>query len=205
MKYIICLLFVIASVGCATTDKDAIFRSGLADLDVGNYKAAHKAAKKILSDWSGNHAAQLLKANAAAKSGNIREAVDVIVHVDRACRADLCLDKNSHISLLLLLNSLTANEEVLKRAQEKIAALEREMGIQKYTSLADFYAKQGRPREAGAAFDKLTEVSNGELNSDQRLFGYLLYDSLFETEKAKVLYNQLSPQQKALIQTKGSD
>lgn len=207
MKYIISslLLFAIACGGCASTDKDAILRSGLADLDVGNYRAAHKAAEKILSDWSGDHAAQLLKAEAAAKAGDIKQAVNVIVHADRACKADLCTNESRHISLLLLLNSLTSNEETLKRAQEKIAALQRKIAVQQHASLVDFYTKQGQPRAASAAFDKLMEASNGELNSDQRLFGYLLYDSVFESEKAKKLYDQLSPQQKALIQTKGSD
>lgn len=207
MKYIVCSLLLLFGIicGCATSDRvDSNLRLGLAAADVNDNKTANKYAQRILNINRWDHPGQLLKVRSLAQSGDIKTAITEAVRYDRTCRADQCTNEGTHINLLLFLSSITNDEDTLKRAQEKIAALQRKMAVQQHSSLASYFVKQGRPHEAAAAFDKLMEASNGELNSDQRLFGYLLYDSVFD-EKAKKLYDQLSPQQKALIQTKGSD
>lgn len=204
MKYLMTcflLLFGFSVIcGCATSDSvDRNLRLGLAAADVGDNKVARKYAQNILSDNRYDHTAQLLKVRALAQAGDIKAAITEAVKYDRTCRADQCVNESAHINLLLFLSSITNDEETLKRGQEKIAALQRKMTLQQHSSLVDFYTKQGNPHAAAAAFDKLMEASEGNLNAEQKLVGWVLYTSVFDSEKADLLYKQLSPQQKAMI------
>lgn len=202
MKYIVCSLLLLFGIicGCAMSDRvDSNLRLGLAAADVNDYRTANKYAQNILKNNRWDHAAQLLKVRAVAQSGDIKTAITEAVRYDRTCRADQCTNESAHINLLLFLSSITNEEETLKKAQEKIAALQRKMAVQQHSSLVDFYTKQGCPHEAAAAFDKLMEASEGNLNAEQKLAGWVLYNSVFETEKADLLYKQLNPQQKVMI------
>ena len=85
-KYNVCVLslFIAGFVGgCVSpSGKDTLLRSGYADLDTGNLKGADKKARRILKDWHNNHSAELLRAEAAAKAGQTKKAVDIITHMD---------------------------------------------------------------------------------------------------------------------------
>ncbi len=194
-------LFIAGFAGCTSmSSKDTLLRSGYADLDTGNLKAADKKARKILKDWDNNHNALLLRAEAAAKAGQTKKAVDIITHMDYECKKDMCENQNSHINALMLLTSLTQDEDILRKTQEKIEELKRKITVRQHGNLVDFYSRQGRPEDAVGAFEKLADASGGNLSQDQKLTGFILYYSTFEHEKAKQLYNKLTPQQKVLVQ-----
>lgn len=203
-KYNVCLLslFIAGFVGgcVSTSGKDALLRSGYADLDTGNLKAADKKARRILKDWDNNHSALLLRAETAAKAGQTKKAVDIITHMDYECKKDMCENETAHINALMLLTTLTQDEDILRKSQEKIEELKKKITVRQHGNLMDFYARQGRPQDAVASFEKLADASGGNLSQNQKLTGFILYYSTFEHEKAKQLYNQLTPQQKVLVQ-----
>jgi hypothetical protein len=43
------------------------------------------------------------------------------------------------------------------------------------------------------------EASGGNLSAEQRMAGFVLYHSTYETEKARRLFNEMSQQQKAKV------
>lgn len=199
-RYCCSVLLLAVVCGCATTsDKDTLLRSGYADLDTGNLKAADKKARKILNSWENNHSAALLRAEAAARAGNTRKAIDIITHMDYECRKDMCSNETSHMNALMLLTTLTNDENILRRCQEKIEELKKKISVRQHSTLVDYYLKNQNPHEASASFDKLLEASEGNLTSEQKLAGFILYYSTFEIEKAKELYNSLSPNQKSMV------
>jgi len=208
-KYNVCLLslFIAGLVGgCVSpSGKDTLLRSGYADLDTGNLKAADKKARKILKDWDNNHSALLLRAEAAAKAGNTTKAIDIITHMDYECKKDMCDNEILHANALSLLTTLTQDEDILRKSQEKIEELKRKINLRQHENSMNFYTRQGRPEDAVVAFEKLTDASGGNLSQDQKLTGFILYYSTFEHEKAKQLYNQLTPQQKILVQNTFGD
>ncbi|MEK6552832.1 MAG: hypothetical protein AABZ54_05225, partial [Bacteroidota bacterium] len=111
--YVSLLIFSIAGLvsGCVSTSgKDTLLRSGYADLDTGNLKAADKKARRILKDWDNNHSALLLRAEAAAKAGQTKKAVDIVTHMDYECKKDMCENETAHINALMLLTTLTQDE-----------------------------------------------------------------------------------------------
>lgn len=201
------LLFVAGLLGgcVSTSGKDTLLRSGYADLDTGNLKAADKKARKILKGWDNNHSALLLRAEAAAKAGDAKKAVDIITHMDYECKKDMCENETAHINALMLLTTLTQDEDILRKSQEKIEELKKKITVRQHGNLVDFYTRQGRPQDAVVAFEKLADASGGNLSQDQKLTGFILYYSTFDHEKAKQLYNQLTPQQKALVQSTFGD
>lgn len=198
--YSLSILFAIAC-GCATTDKDVTLRSGLANLEVGNYKAADKSARKILNDWPNNHSGQLLRAEAFARSGETKKAIDICVYSENLCRKDLCENETAHINILLLLTSLTNDEAILKKSQEAIESLKRKIAVRQNSNLVDFYKNNARPQDAVAAFDSLVAAVGGigNLTADQKMVGFSLYYINFMTDKAKEINNLLTPQQKARV------
>lgn len=208
-KYNVCLvsLFIAGFVGgcVSTSGKDTLLRSGYADLDTGNLKAADKKARRILKDWDNNHSALLLRAETAAKAGQTKKAVDIITHMDYQCRKDMCENEAAHINALMLLTTLTQDEDILRKTQEKIEELKKKITIRQHDNLVNFYSRQSRPQDAVGAFEKLADASGGNLSQDQKLKGFILYYSTFEHEKAKQLYNQLTPQQKVLVQNTFGD
>lgn len=208
-KYNVCLvsLFIAGLVsGCVSTSgKDALLRSGYADLDTGNLKTADKKARRILKDWDNNHSALLLRAETAAKAGQTKKAIDIITHMDYECKKDMCENETAHINALMLLTTLTQDEDILRKSQEKIEELKKKITIRQHDNLVNFYSRQSRPQDAVGAFEKLSDASGGNLSQDQKLTGFILYYSTFEHEKAKQLYNQLTPQQKVLVQNTFGD
>ena len=202
------LIFSIAGFvgGCVSTSgKDTLLRSGYADLDTGNLKAADKKARRILKDWDNNHSALLLRAETAAKAGQTKKAVDIITHMDYECKKDMCENETAHINALMLLTTLTQDEDILRKSQEKIEELKKKITVRQHGNLVDFYTRQSRPQDAVGAFEKLSDASGGNLSQDQKLTGFILYYSTFEHEKAKQLYNQLTPQQKVSVQNTFGD
>jgi len=146
-KYNVCVLslFIAGFVGgCVSpSGKDTLLRSGYADLDTGNLKGADKKARRILKDWHNNHSAELLRAEAAAKAGQTKKAVDIIVHLDYQCRKDMCENETAHINALMLLTTLTQDEDILRKSQEKIEELKKKITVRQHGNLVDFYSRQG--------------------------------------------------------------
>jgi len=149
-KYNVCVLslFIAGFVGgCVSpSGKDTLLRSGYADLDTGNLKGADKKARRILKDWHNNHSAELLRAEAAAKAGQTKKAVDIIVHLDYQCRKDMCENETAHINALMLLTTLTQDEDILRKSQEKIEELKKKITVRQHGNLVDFYSRQGDHR-----------------------------------------------------------
>ena len=146
-KYNVCFLslFIAGLVsGCVSTSgKDTLLRSGYADLDTGNLKAADKKARRILKDWDNNHSALLLRAETAAKAGQTKKAVDIITHMDYECKKDMCENETAHINALMLLTTLTQDEDILRKSQEKIEELKKKITVRQHGNLVDFYSRQG--------------------------------------------------------------
>ena len=82
-------------------------------------------------------------------------------------------------------------------SQDRIDDLKRTLSLQQYNTLMDYYVEQGRPKDAAVTFDKLRAATGGSLTTEQRMQGFVLYYSVFELEKAKGLYRELTPKQKA--------
>jgi pentatricopeptide repeat protein len=100
---------------------------------------------------------------------------------------------------MILLADLKSDEELILKSQEQIDDLKRTLSLQQYNTLIDYYVNQGRPKDAAATFDKLMTSSNGNLTTEQKMTGFVLYYSVFELDKAKNLYSELAPQQKSQV------
>ena len=199
-----CLIFLsllaITFGGCVMTgDREDLIRSGNADLKTGNYKLADKKGKKILRSWENNHQAMLLRAKSAYGQGDINKAVEILTQMDHLCRKDFCPNETAHIEGMILLANLTNDEELIKETQDNIDELKRNLSLQQYSTLLDYYIEQGRPNDAAATFDKLVASGNGELTTEQSMKGFVLYYSTFQLEKADKLYRKLAPRQKAQL------
>lgn len=204
LKSLMCLLlisvFAVSFGGCVMTgNREDLLRSGNADLKTGNYKLAEKKSKKILRSWENNHQAMLLRAKSAYAQGDVNKAVEILTQMDHLCRRDFCPNESAHIEALILLANLTNDEELIKKTQDDIDELKRNLSLQQYNALIDYYIEQGRPNDAAVTFDKLMTSRDGELTTEQKLQGFILYYSVFELEKAKRLYSELTPKQKAQV------
>ena len=204
LKSIMCLLLVsllaISFGGCVMTgSKEDMLRSGNADLKTGNYKLADRKGKKVLHGWENNHQAMLLRAKSAYGQGDVNQAVEVLTQMDHLCRKDFCPNETAHIEGMILLANLKNDEELIKKSQGRIDDLKRTLSLQQYNTLMDYYVDQGRPKDAAATFDKLRVATGGNLTTEQRMQGFVLYYSVFELEKAKGLYRELTPRQKTQV------
>jgi tetratricopeptide (TPR) repeat protein len=202
LKSLMCLLLIsvvaVSFGGCVMTgDREDLLRSGHADLTTGNYKLADKKGQKVLRSWENNHQAMLLRAKSAYGKGDVNKAIEILTQMDNLCRKDFCPNETAHIEGMILLANLTNDEELIKESQDNIDELKRNLSVQQYSTLVDYYIEQGRPKDAAATFDKLMASCNGELTSEQKMKGFVVYYSVFELEKAKGLYDELTPQQKA--------
>lgn len=190
-------LLAVSFGGCVMTgSKEDLLRSGNADLKTGNYKLADKKSKKILRSWENNHQAMLLRAKSAHGQGDDNKAIELLTQMDQLCRKDFCPNETAHIEGMIFLANLTNDEELIRKSQDNIDELKRNLSVQQYNTLIDYYIEQGRPKDAAATFDKLMASCDGKLTSEQKLQGFVLYYSVFELEKAKGLYSELTPQQK---------
>ena len=193
-------LLVILFSGCIMTgSKEDLLRSGNADIKTGNYKLADKKGKKILRSWENNHQAMLLRAKSSYGQGDVNKAVEILTQMDHLCRKDFCPNETAHIEGMILLANLKNDEELIRKSQDKIDDLKRTLSLQQYNTLMDYYVEQGRPKDAAVTFDKLVASHNGKLTTEQRMKGFVLYYSVFELEKAKRLYSELTPKQKAQV------
>ena len=193
-------LLVILFSGCIMTgSKEDLLRSGNADIKTGNYELADKKGKKILRSWENNHRAMLLRAKSFDGQGDVKKAVEILTQMDHLCRKDFCPNETAHIEGMILLANLKNDEELIRKSQDKIDDLKRTLSLQQYNTLVDYYIGQGRPKDAAATFDKLVASYNGKLTTGQRMKGFVLYYSIFELEKAKRLYTELTPKQKAQV------
>ncbi len=193
-------LLVILFSGCVMTgSKEDLLRSGHADLKTGNYKLADKKGKKILRSWENNHQAMLLRAKSTYGQGDVKKATELLTQMDQLCRKDFCPNETAHIEGMILLANLKNDEELIKKSQDKIDDLKRTLSLQQYNTLIDYYIEQGRPKDASATFDKLMTSCDGKLTTEQKMKGFVLYYSVFELEKAKGLYRELTPKQKAQV------
>ena len=204
LKSIMCLLlmsvFAISFGGCVMTgSKEDLLRSGNADLKTGNYSLADRKSKKVLRSWENNHQAMLLRAKSANGQGDVNKAVEILTQMDHLCRKDYCPNETTHIEGMILLASLKNDEELIMKSQDRIDDLKRTLSLQQYNTLIDHYVDQGRPKDAAATFDKLVAVTGGDLTTGQKLQGFILYYSVFELEKAKEIYHELTPKQKAQV------
>ena len=204
LKSLSCLLLMsllaISFGGCVMTgSKEDMLRSGNADLKTGNYKLADRKGKKVLHGWENNHQAMLLRAKSAYGQGDVNQAVEVLTQMDHLCRKDFCPNETAHIEGMILLASLKNDEELIKKSQGRIDDLKRTLSLQQYNTLMDYYVDQGRPKDAAATFDKLRVATGGNLTTEQRMQGFVLYYSVFELEKAKGLYRELTPRQKTQV------
>ena len=202
LKSIMCLLLVslfgISFGGCVMTgSKEDLLRSGNADFKTGNYKLADRKSKKVLRSWENNHQAMLLRAKSAYGRGDRNKAVEILTQMDHLCRKDFCSNETAHIEGMILLANLKNDEDLIRKSQERIDDLKRSLSLQQYNTLIDHYVDQGRPMDAAATFDKLVAATGGDLTTEQKLQGFILYYSVFELEKAKGLYRELTPKQKA--------
>ena len=203
-KSLICLLLIsllaVSFGGCVMTgSKEDMLRSGNADLKTGNYKLADRKGKKVLHGWENNHQAMLLRAKSAYGQGDVNQAVEVLTQMDHLCRKDFCPNETAHIEGMILLANLKNDEELIKKSQGRIDDLKRTLSLQQYNTLMDYYVDQGRPKDAAATFDKLRVATGGNLTTEQRMQGFVLYYSVFELEKAKGLYRELTPRQKTQV------
>ena len=193
-------LMVILFSGCIMTgSKEDMLRSGNADIKTGNYKLADKKGKKVLRSWENNHKAMLLRAESAYGQGNVNKAIELLTQMEHLCRKDFCPNETAHIEGMILLAKLKSDEELIMESQDKINALKRTLSLQQYNTLIDYYISQGRPKDAAATFDKLMTSSNGNLTTEQMMTGFVLNYSVFELEKAKNLYRELTPLQKSQV------
>ncbi|MBT3877895.1 MAG: hypothetical protein HOI47_27390 [Candidatus Scalindua sp.] len=204
LKSLSCLLLMsllaISFGGCVMTgSKEDMLRSGNADLKTGNYKLADRKGKKVLHGWENNHQAMLLRAKSAYGQGDVNQAVEVLTQMDHLCRKDFCPNETAHIEGMILLANLKNDEELIKKSQGRIDDLKRTLSLQQYNTLMDYYVDQGRPKDAAATFDKLRVATGGNLTTEQRMQGFVLYYSVFELEKAKGLYRELTPRQKTQV------
>ncbi len=204
LKSLRCLVLIsllaVSFGGCVMTgDREDLLRSGNADFKTGNYKLADKKGRKILRSWENNHQAMLLRAKSAYGQGDVNKAVEILTQMDHLCRKDFCPNETAHIEGMILLANLKNDEELIRKSQDKIDDLKRTLSLQQYNTLMDYYVGQGRPKDAAATFDKLVASYNGELTTEQRMKGFVLYYSVFELEKAKRLYSELTPKQKAQV------
>lgn len=204
LKSLMCLLLMsllaISFGGCVMTgSKEDLLRSGSADLQTGNYKLADKKGAKVLRSWENNHQAMLLRAKSAYAQGDVNKAIELLTQMDNLCRKDFCPNETAHIEGMILLANLTSDEELIRKSQDNIDELKRSLSVQQYSALIDYYIEQGRPRDAAAMFDKLMEATGGSLSSEQKLQGFVIYYSVFELEKAKGLYRELTPKQKTQV------
>lgn len=201
LKSLMCLLLMsvvaVSFGGCVMTgDREDLLRSGHADLTTGNYKLADKKGKKVLRSWENNHQAMLLRAKSAYGQGDVNKAVEILTQMDNLCRKDFCPNETAHIEGMILLANLTNDEELIKESQENIDELKRNLSVQQYSALIDYYIEQGRPNDAAATFDKLMATTGGDLTTEQKLQGFVLYYSTYQLEKADRFYSELTPRQK---------
>ena len=201
---LICLLLIsllaVSFGGCVMTgSKEDMLRSGNADLKTGNYKLADRKGKKVLRGWENNHQAMLLRAKSANGQGGVNKAVEILTQMDHLCRKDFCPNETAHIEGMILLASLKNDEELIRMSQDRIDDLKRTLSLQQYNTLMDYYVEQGRPKDAAVTFDKLRAATGGSLTTEQRMQGFVLYYSVFELEKAKGLYRELTPRQKTQV------
>ena len=204
LKTLMCLLlmFLLATSfgGCVMTgSKEDLLRSGNADIKTGNYKLADKKGKKVLRSWENNHLAMLLRAKSFDGRGDVKKAVEILTQMDHLCRKDFCPNETAHIEGMILLANLKNDEELIRKSQDKIDDLKRTLSLQQYNTQIDYYISQGRPKDAAATFDKLMTSSNGNLTTEQKMTGFVLNYSVFELEKAKNLYRELTPLQKSQV------
>ena len=193
-------LLLILFSGCIMTgSKEDLLRSGNADIKTGNYKQADKKGKKILRSWENNHQAMLLRAKSSYGQGDVNKAVEILTQMDHLCRKDFCPNETAHIEGMILLANLKNDEELIRKSQDKIDDLKRTLSLQQYNTQIDYYISQGRPKDAAATFDKLMTSSNGNLTTEQKMTGFVLNYSVFELEKAKNLYRELTPLQKSQV------
>lgn len=202
-KSFICLLVLSAFVslldGCVTLnggDKEKLLRSSIGDIESENYVRADKKARKVLKSWENNHQAMMVRVKAKLGQGNNREAIEIISQLNNLCKKDLCPNLIAHIEALILLSRLKNDEGLVAEVQEKIETLERGLRVQQYDNLVDLYILQHRPKKAEEAFYKLENATGGRLSSNQLLKGCIIYYSNFN-ERAKGLYRELTPRQKA--------
>lgn len=196
--FIILAILAISFGGCVMTgNREDLLRSGNADLKTGNYKLADKKGKRILRSWENNHQAMLLRAKSAYGQGDNKKAIELLTQMDYLCRKDFCPNETAHIEGMILLAKLTNDEELIKESQDNIDELKRSLSVQQYSTLIDYYIEQERPNDAAATFDKLMVSCDGKLTNEQMMKGFVLYYSVFELEKAKRLYSELAPRQKA--------
>ena len=204
LKSLMCLLLVsllaISFGGCVMTgSKEDLLRSGNADFKTGNYKLADRKSKKVLRSWENNHQAMLLSAKSAYGQGDVNKTVETLTQMDYLCRKDFCPNETAHIEGMILLANLTNDEELIEKSQERIDDLKRTLSLQQYNTLIDHYIGQGRPADAAATFDKLVAATGGDLTTEQKLQGFILYYSVFDLDKAKGLYRELTPKQKTQV------
>jgi pentatricopeptide repeat protein len=199
-------LLAVSFGGCIMTgSKEDLLRSGNADLKTGNYKLADKKGKKILRSWENNHQAMLLRAKSAYSQGDVNKAVEILTQMDQLCRKDFCPNETAHIEGMILLASLTNDEELIRKSQDNIDELKRNLSVQQYSTLIDYYIEQGRPNDAAATFDKLKAATGGNLTTEQKLQGFVLYYSVFELDKAEGLYSALTPKQNVQVKRQFGD
>jgi pentatricopeptide repeat protein len=209
-KTLICLLLIsllaVSSGGCVMTgDREDLIRSGHADLTTGNYELADRKGKKILRSWENNHQAMLLRAKSAYGSGDVNKAIELLTQMNYLCRKDFCPNETAHIKGMILLANLTNDEELIRESQDNIDELKRNLSLQQYSTLIDYYIEQGRPNDAASTFDKLLVSCNGKLTTEQKMKGFILYYSTYQLEKADRLYTELAPQQKAQLRRQFGD
>ncbi|MFQ5687159.1 MAG: hypothetical protein ACE5GV_10905, partial [Candidatus Scalindua sp.] len=201
LKSLICLVLIsllaVSFGGCVMTgDREDLLRSGHADLTTGNYKLADKKGKKVLRSWENNHQAMLLRAKSAYGQGDVNKAIEILTQMDNLCRKDFCPNETAHIEGMILLANLTNDEELIRESQENIDELKRNLSVEQYSALIDYYIEQGRPNDAAATFDKLMATTGGDLTTEQKLQGFVLYYSTYQLEKADRFYSELTPRQK---------
>jgi thioredoxin-like negative regulator of GroEL len=209
-KSLICLVlisvFAPAFSGCVLTkDRETLLRSGHADLTTGNYELADRKGKKILRSWENNHQAVLLRAQSAYGSGDVNKAIELLTQMDYLCRKDFCPNETAHIKGMILLANLTNDEELIKESQDNIDELKKNLSVQQYSALIDFYIAEGRPSDAAATFDRLMVSCADKLTNEQQMKGFILYYSTYQLEKAERLYSELPHQQKAQLRKQFGD
>ncbi|MBC8550442.1 MAG: hypothetical protein H8D23_12425 [Candidatus Brocadiales bacterium] len=206
MVFLLISVLAVSFGGCVMTgDREDLIRSGHADLTTGNYELADRKGKKILRSWENNHQAMLLRAKSAYGQGDVNKAVEILTQMDYLCRKDFCPNETAHIEGMILLASLTNDEELIRESQDNIDELKRNLSVQQYNTLIDYYIEQGRPADAAATFDKLMASCDGKLTTEQKMNGFVLYYSTYQLEKADRLYSELAPLQKAQLRKQFGD
>ena len=206
ISFLLISLLAVSFGGCVmTSSKEDLLRSGNADIKTGNFKLADRKSERVLRSWENNHQAMILRANSAYGQGDVNKAVEVLTQMDSLCRKDFCPNQTVHIEGMIMLSKLKNDEELIRESQDRIDDLKRTLSLQQYNTLIDHYIGQGRPADATATFDRLMAATEGDLTTDQRMQGFVLYYSVFELEKAKRLYSELTPKQKAQVRRKFGD